>query len=92
MLPSRIEANIIKSEDNVVRRWTIATPQSVVTQFEKALAPLSYNGPCNLVCKFAANGTVRIFEINPRLGGSLMLPQYKDQLQQALTCIVANAT
>jgi hypothetical protein len=86
------EANIIKSEDNVVRRWMTATPQSVVTQIEKVLAPLSYNGPCNLDYKMAADGTVRIFEINPRLGGSLMLPQYKEQLRQALTCIVGNAT
>lgn len=85
------ETNIIKSEDNIVRRWTIATPQSVVMQIEKVLAPLSYDGPCNLDYKIDADGTVRIFEINPRLGGSLMLPQYKDQLRQALTCIVANA-
>jgi D-ala D-ala ligase C-terminus len=85
------ESNIIKAEDNVTRRWTIATEPSVVAQIEKVLAPLSYSGPCNLDYKIASDGTVRIFEINPRLGGSLMLPQYKDELRRALACIVANA-
>lgn len=81
----------IKSEDNVLRRWTIATPDAIVRQIETVLAPLAYNGPCNLDYKLGPDGKIRVFEINPRLGGSLMIPQYGEELRQALACIVANA-
>ena len=81
----------IKSEDNVMRRWTIATPDAIVRQIEAVLAPLAYNGPCNLDYKLDPDGKIRVFEINPRLGGSLMMPQHGEELRQALACIVANA-
>jgi hypothetical protein len=82
----------IKSEDNVLRRWKIETPEPIVRQIEKVLAPLRYSGPCNLDYKLGPDGTIRIFEINPRLGGSLMMPHYGEDLRQALSCIVDNAT
>jgi hypothetical protein len=82
----------VKSEDNVLRRWKIETPGPIVRQIEKVLAPLAYSGPCNLDYKLGPDGKIRIFEINPRLGGSLMMPQYGEDLRQALSCIVDNAT
>ncbi len=83
--------DVIKAEGNVVRRWTIATPEPIVRQIERVLAPLAYTGPCNVDYKLGSDGKIRIFEINPRLGGSLMMPQHREELRQALACIVDNA-
>ena len=85
-------ADTIKSEDSVLRRWKIETPAPIVREIESVLAPLAYDGPCNLDYKLGRDGRIKIFEINPRLGGSLMLPQYGGELRQALSCIVANAS
>lgn len=85
-------ADTIKSEDSVLRRWKIGTPESIVREIESVLAPLAYSGPCNLDYKLGRDGKIKVFEINPRLGGSLMLPQYGEELRQALSCIVANAS
>lgn len=84
-------ANTIKSEDSVMRRWKIATPGPIVRQIEKVLAPLGYSGPCNLDYKLGPDGRICVFEINPRLGGTLMMPQYGGDLRQAFACIVDNA-
>jgi hypothetical protein len=81
----------VKSEDNVLQRRIAPTPARVLEQIQRTLAPLAYSGPCNLDYKLDADGDMRILEINPRLGGSLMLPEYSTELRQALGCIVANA-
>lgn len=51
-------------------RWS-PSPQQLET-LESFLRPLRYNGPCNFDYGIRPDGTVCVFEINPRLGGSLM--------------------
>jgi len=41
--------------------------------------------------KLLRNGDISIFEINPRLGGSLMNPRNREFLRQAMAHIVHNA-
>ena len=41
--------------------------------------------------KLLPSGEISIFEINPRLGGSLMNPRNIDCLRQAMTHLVYNA-
>ena len=55
------------------------------------LAPLRYSGPCCMNYKLLPSGEISIFEINPRLGGSLMNPRNIDFLRQAMTHLVYNA-
>jgi carbamoylphosphate synthase large subunit len=81
----------IKREDNAVRRQAIATPDPVLRQIEAVLLPLAFSGPCNVDYKLAVDGRIQIFEINPRLGGTLMLPAQATELRAALTCIVEHA-
>lgn len=69
----------------------VAASPRTLAQIESFLAPLAYNGPCNMDYKLAENGDVIAFEINPRLGGSLMRPENVDHLRQALTAIVEHA-
>ena len=54
------------------------------------LAPLNYRGPCVIDYKLA-DGRVQIFEINPRLGGTLLLKSNAGLLREALGHILAAA-
>jgi carbamoylphosphate synthase large subunit len=82
---------VIKREDNAVRRQAIATPAAIIRQIEAVLLPLAFTGPCNVDYKLAADGRLQIFEINPRLGGTLMLPSQAGALGAALACIIEHA-
>jgi carbamoylphosphate synthase large subunit len=81
----------IKREDNALRREATASSPEVLRQIEAVLMPLAFSGPCNVDYKLAADGRMQIFEINPRLGGTLMLPAQSGQLRAALNCIIENA-
>jgi len=82
----------IKREDNAVRRQAVDTPDAVLRQLETVLRPLAFSGPCNVDYKLTDDGRVQIFEINPRLGGTLMLPAQAAELRAALACIIEQAS
>ena len=82
----------IKREDNALRRHATVTSEAVVRQIETVLSPLAYSGPCNVDYKLSADGRMQIFEINPRLGGTLMLPAQAEQLRAAMACIIEHAS
>jgi carbamoylphosphate synthase large subunit len=69
----------------------IDTAAEVLDCLTRFLAPLGYTGPCNVDYKRTKDGSVRVFEINPRLGRSLMMPEHVDALAGCLSCIIANA-
>ena len=84
---------------SVIRRWdTRVTTRAVPTdprhlsQFQELLAPISYDGPCNIDYKISTAGDLLVFEINPRFGGSLMPPEHIGYLRGALAVILENAT
>jgi hypothetical protein len=82
---------MIKNEDNGKDRRIVTTPAEVLKQFETVLAPLDYSGPCVIDYKIADDGRVKIFEINPRLGGTLLLKPNAELLRGALRQILASA-
>jgi carbamoylphosphate synthase large subunit len=49
-----------------------------------------YSGPCNIDYSYQSSD-LKIFEINPRLGGSLMKTENVKLLAQALTAIIKAA-
>lgn len=59
--------------------------------FERFLAPLAYQGPANIDFRRRADGRLAILEINPRLGGSLMRPEFSADLEAVLGIIVREA-
>jgi carbamoylphosphate synthase large subunit len=59
--------------------------------FESIIKHLNYSGPCNIDFKLI-NGTPKIFEINPRLGGSLMVSENLSALTQILKIIIQRAS
>lgn len=60
----------------------------LISKIEKFLLPLKYSGPCNIDFKFTKSGKLKILEINPRLGGSLMKANNFEDLQAALSCLL----
>jgi hypothetical protein len=70
-------------------------PPAVLDAVERLLRPLDYSGPCNIDYTLRPAGPnaveIAVFEINPRFGGTMFLPQTRRQLTEALTCLVAEA-
>lgn len=63
---------------------------NVAAVFKNIIKHLNYSGPCNIDFKLI-NGHPKIFEINPRLGGSLMIRDNVQVLTQVLDIIIRNA-
>ena len=63
----------------------------LISVLELFLKPLSFSGPCNMDFTIDRAGNMIVFEINPRLGGSLMRPENVNDLRSSLSCIIQNA-
>jgi hypothetical protein len=70
---------------------SVMAPGRTLSDIAAILGPLNYSGPCCTNYKVLPSGEISIFEINPRLGGSLMNPRNIDFLRQAMTHLVYNA-
>ena len=82
----------IRTPDNVRSMRATTAARGVIAAIEAFLAPLAYDGPCNVDYKIAPDGRIIVLEINPRLGGSLMLPENVGFLARALAEIIDAAT
>jgi hypothetical protein len=58
---------------------------------EQFLLPFAYNGPLCIDYKHRSDGRLAVIEINPRFGGSLMRPEYVNDLAAAMRHVLANA-
>ena len=58
--------------------------------FDQIMLQTNYSGPCNIDFSYDSSN-LKIFEINPRFGGSLMKAENMTLLAQALKAII-NAT
>ena len=67
-------------------------PPGVLDALERLLRPLDYSGPCNMDYTLRPSGDIAVFEINPRFGGTMFLPQTRAQLTEALTCLISAAS
>lgn len=73
-----------------LRRMEFSCEQ--LNELETFLSPLAYTGPCNFDCTRGSDGRLVVFEINPRLGGSLMRPDNTADLAACLSVIINEAT
>jgi len=82
---------IVKREGSGRNRRQIQTPRKVIAAVEEVLTPLDYDGFCVIDYKVADDGDAKILEINPRLGGTLLRPEYMPQLREAISCLLSAA-
>lgn len=85
------DAEAIRTPDNFVAIRSVPTCATALAGFDAILRPLRYSGPCNIDYKLLSPDHVRVLEINPRLGGSLMRPDKVAYLAEMLTCIIHHA-
>ncbi|MBS7532827.1 hypothetical protein KHC28_04060 [Ancylobacter sonchi] len=85
-------------EGERVRRWWTQVnsvpyrpSRRVLWVLQRFLEPLRFTGPCNANYIVRGDGTICVFEFNPRLGGSLMVPEHVDTLGKILGAIVEHA-
>jgi hypothetical protein len=69
-----------------IRRTT--SQEHLLSGLESILLPLEYSEPCNVDCVCGVDGLLKIFEINLRLGGSLMRPENVSDLVSFLAVII----
>ncbi|WP_374887526.1 hypothetical protein [Ensifer soli] len=85
------EPQAIQRPGNAVARGTAAATDATLAAFARVLAPLGYDGPVAIDHRFSATGALKILEMNPRLGGSLMAPDKVEDLAGALGTILRHA-
>lgn len=83
-----INAHTILREDTLIDSTYVATSDVLLKLFEAILKPLKFSGPCNIDFKFNAKNELKIFEVNPRFGGSLMAPDKASFLKEAVNQIL----
>ncbi|MCW5773848.1 MAG: hypothetical protein KIT16_19555 [Rhodospirillaceae bacterium] len=66
------------------------TTRKALGFIRRLAADLLYDGPLNLDYRLEG-GILQVFEVNPRLGGSLMMPEHLDDLAGALRAIINGA-
>ncbi len=82
---------VVRCPANSRQIHSVRTPAAALAAFEAILRPLAYTGPCNIDHKILPNGQIKIFEINPRLGGSLLRPATTRHLAALLSCLLDTA-
>ena len=81
----------IQRQRNVEQRGPYAPSHQLLHQLVSFLIPLGYSGPVAFDYRIDAQGQLKVLEINPRLGGSLMRPENVHDLRAALDAIIENA-
>ncbi len=81
----------IQRQRYIERRKPYAPSEQLLQQLLSFLTPLNYSGPAAFDYRLDAQGQLKVIEINPRLGGSLMRPENVHDLRAALDAIIENA-
>ena len=69
--------------------WVAPSPL-VRAQIGEVLFRLRFSGPFCANYKLLPTGDIALFEINPRLGGSLMVQSQRGALRESLNCVIEN--
>ena len=81
----------IQRPDNKGSISRAAASGEVLSVLSKFLTPLDYDGPVTFDYRFSRDGALKVIEINPRLGGSLMWVSNRTDLVEALSAIIEHA-
>ncbi|MDR3471916.1 MAG: hypothetical protein P4M09_09540 [Devosia sp.] len=82
---------VVQTPQNIRARRLSTVSDRDMRTMEALLRPLRYDGPVNIDYRRTSSGDMRVLEINPRWGGSLMRPENLDHLRSSLITIIANA-
>lgn len=80
--------NYIRTPMSIVHTERVEVGKNILLKLRECLKPLNFNGVCNIDYKFTHQGELKIFEINPRFGGTLMAKENQDLLRQAIDFLI----
>jgi len=86
-----IDYQAIRGPHNLKTMRRAVLGEDVLLQFKYCLGPLKFSGPCNIDFKISPEGELKILEINPRFGGSLMFRENRDLLKEAMNHLLTAA-
>lgn len=78
---------ILRGPDSEIESIIVEPNPDATKVFDQIMSKTNYSGPCNIDFSYESSNP-KIFEINPRIGGSLMNPENKELLAQALKAII----
>ena len=78
---------ILRGPNSQIDSMIIESNPDATKVFDQIMSKTNYSGPCNIDFSYESSN-LKIFEINPRIGGSLMNPENKELLAQALNAII----
>lgn len=78
---------VLRDSSTEVKRTKIDSDSEALNIFDQILFKMNFSGPCNIDFSYLSSD-LKIFEINPRLGGSLMEKDNLVYLAQALNAII----
>lgn len=81
----------VRTPGNVRATRLVRASAAHVAAFEALLRPLGYDGVCNIDHKLTPDGRLKIFEINPRVGGSLLRDYSLRHRAALLACLLETA-
>lgn len=79
----------LKSHGTLIAIERMQISGEIFNIFAEIIRSLHFTGPCSIDYQFDQVGNLKIFEINPRFGGSLMRPENADLLRAAIDHIFA---
>ena len=80
-------SHIYTKSDNVISSTKIISDKNFIKIFELFLKDLNFTGICNFDYKIDRYNKPIIFEINPRMGGSLMVDENSEDLSELLNVL-----
>ena len=81
---------LLRGPNSEIGSMIIDSNPDAIKVFDQIMSKTKYSGPCNIDFSYESLN-LKIFEINPRMGGSLMKPENKELLAQALKAIIKAA-
>jgi hypothetical protein len=81
---------ILRGPNSEINSIILESNPDATNVFDQIMSKTNYSGPCNIDFSYESSN-LKIFEINPRIGGSLMNPKNKELLAQALKAIIKAA-
>lgn len=80
----------LRTHRTPIKTEMVEPPAELLAACSELMARLKYTGPVNIDCT-VKDGRAAIYEANPRLGGTLMLPAMVEHLAEALGVIIESA-
>lgn len=82
-------ARPLQSAQTIEKRSRHVAAMAHIAAFERFLVPLDYSGAVSFDYRLMPDGGLKVFEINPRFGGSMMRAENLEDMRQGIATLIA---